>query len=58
MSNFLLWQIAYTEFVSVGTQWPDFDGDQLDRALSTFARRQRRYGGLVDVSDKGPALAS
>ena len=50
VSNFLLWQIAYAEFVIETTAWPDFDGDALDRSLLTFGQRQRRFGGLVDIS--------
>jgi undecaprenyl diphosphate synthase len=45
LSNFLLWQLAYTEFLFVDTLWPDFDAEQLDLAIESFARRQRRFGG-------------
>ncbi len=44
ISNFLLWQSAYSEFVFMDTLWPDFDADQLQVALDEFARRQRRFG--------------
>lgn len=44
ISNFLLWQSAYTEFVFTDTLWPDFDAAELDRALEEFARRERRFG--------------
>lgn len=45
MSNFLLWQSAYTEFFFTDAFWPDVDRTVLDQALSAFARRERRYGG-------------
>jgi undecaprenyl diphosphate synthase len=46
ISNFLLWQCAYTEFVFMPEYWPDFDGELLKRAISTFHNRERRFGGL------------
>jgi undecaprenyl diphosphate synthase len=46
MSNFLLWQSAYAEYYSTPTYWPDFDKDELYRALQTYSQRDRRYGGL------------
>jgi undecaprenyl diphosphate synthase len=45
VSNFLLWQLAYTELVFVDDLWPDFGGRQLRRALAEYASRRRRYGG-------------
>lgn len=48
VSNFLLWQIAYSELVFVDQAWPDFDGDSLRAAISTFQHRHRRFGGLVN----------
>jgi undecaprenyl diphosphate synthase len=45
LSNFLLWQSAYAEFLITDTLWPDFDGAALARALDEFARRERRFGG-------------
>ncbi len=45
ISNFLLWQVAYTELVFVETLWPDFDKANLARALDEYASRRRRYGG-------------
>ena len=45
LSNFLLWQSAYTELVFVPTLWPDFTLEHLDQALGEFRRRERRYGG-------------
>jgi undecaprenyl diphosphate synthase len=46
ISNFLLWQCAYTEFVFIDEYWPDFDGQLLDRAIADFRGRERRFGGL------------
>jgi undecaprenyl diphosphate synthase len=47
LSNFLLWQCAYTEFVFVDELWPDFDGAALRRALETFGARERRFGAAA-----------
>ncbi|HEX9807981.1 MAG TPA: isoprenyl transferase [Alphaproteobacteria bacterium] len=44
ISNFLLWQSAYTEFVFSETLWPDFSRRDLEMAVSEFSRRERRYG--------------
>jgi len=46
VSNFLLWQIAYTEFWITPTFWPDFDAAELYRAVAEFQRRTRRFGGV------------
>ncbi len=46
LSNFLLWQAAYSELVFVDTLWPDFDETAMRSALDEYARRERRYGGL------------
>ncbi len=46
ISNFLLWQLAYTEFVFVPEHWPDFNKDIFARAIAEFAGRDRRFGGL------------
>jgi undecaprenyl diphosphate synthase len=44
VSNFLLWQIAYSEFYVTETLWPDFGREQLDEALAEYSRRERRFG--------------
>lgn len=44
ISNFLLWQMAYTELFFTDTYWPDFDETTLDTALMAYAHRERRYG--------------
>lgn len=46
ISNFLLWQCAYSEFVYMDTLWPDFTPKKLDEALAEYARRKRRFGGI------------
>ncbi len=46
LSNFLLWQCAYTEFIFTKTYWPDFGREELEQAVATFRNRERRYGGL------------
>ncbi|MFZ4579178.1 MAG: polyprenyl diphosphate synthase [Myxococcota bacterium] len=47
VSNFLLWQIAYAEIVIESKHWPDYAEADLDRAIDTFANRERRFGGLA-----------
>jgi undecaprenyl diphosphate synthase len=47
LSNFLLWQAAYSELVFVPVHWPDFDRAVLEQALAEYRRRERRFGGLV-----------
>ena len=46
ISNFLLWQCAYSEFYFTDVLWPDFTADELERAIAEFQRRDRRYGGV------------
>ncbi len=45
LSNFLLWQSAYAEFVFITTLWPDFKREHLEQAIQEYQRRERRYGG-------------
>ena len=45
VSNFLLWQAAYAEYVFSDTYWPDFDARDIDQALSAYTQRQRNFGG-------------
>jgi len=47
LSNFLMWQSAYSELVFVATYWPDFERATLEHAIAEFRRRERRFGGLV-----------
>jgi len=46
ISNFLLWQCAYTEFVFTDVLWPDFGRDDLEQAVVEFGQRDRRYGAV------------
>ena len=46
LSNFLLWQASYSEFVYMDTLWPDFTPELLEKAIAEFNRRNRRYGGI------------
>ena len=46
ISNFLLWQCAYSEFYFTDVLWPDFSTEELDKAIEEFRRRDRRYGGV------------
>lgn len=55
ISNFMLWQVAYTEFVFSDCLWPEFGEAQLDAAIEAFRERDRRFGG---VKDSAPALAA
>ena len=48
LSNFLLWQCAYSEFYFTDVLWPDFSSDELDKAIAEFNRRDRRYGGVKE----------
>jgi undecaprenyl diphosphate synthase len=72
ISNFLIWQLAYTELYFTDTLWPDFDAAALDAAIASYRRRERRFGrtseqlaeasataatGLVDLPDARRKLA-
>ena len=48
VSNFLLWQMAYTELYFSDVLWPDFSADEFDRALAWFASKDRRFGGISE----------
>ncbi len=48
ISNYLLWQLAYTELYFTGVLWPDFDTEQFERAIDWFASRQRRFGKISE----------
>ena len=49
VSNFLIWQAAYSEWYFTPTYWPDFDKEEYRRALKAFVQRDRRYGGVSDA---------
>jgi undecaprenyl diphosphate synthase len=48
LSNFLLWQSAYAEMYFTGALWPEFDRDEIDKALVAYSKRQRRFGKLEE----------
>lgn len=48
LSNYLLWQLAYTEFYFTDVPWPDFDKGELLKAIEQYNRRDRRYGGVKE----------
>lgn len=49
LSNFLLWQLAYTEFYVTPVAWPDFDEVELGKAIEAYNTRDRRYGGVKEA---------
>jgi undecaprenyl diphosphate synthase len=53
ISNFLLWDLAYTELHFTDTLWPDFDAEAFDQALASFAARQRRFGKTGQQVEQG-----
>ncbi|HWV95742.1 MAG TPA: isoprenyl transferase [Xanthobacteraceae bacterium] len=55
LSNFLMWQAAYSELVFVPTHWPDFDKAALEEAIAEYAKRERRFGGLAAKAGSGRA---
>ena len=57
VSNFLLWECAYSEFYITPVLWPDFDRAEFDRALAAYAMRERRLGGVEAVKDAEGAAA-
>ena len=46
LSNFLLWELAYSEFYFTDIHWPDFDEKELQKAIYTYQSRDRRFGGV------------
>lgn len=57
ISNFLLWQAAYAEFVFTPVLWPDFDRAAFEEALAEYGRRERRFGGLGEPVDRSVGAA-
>ncbi len=49
ISNFLLWQIAYSEIYITDKYWPDFDEIEMEKAILSYSKRERRFGGRLDV---------
>ncbi|MCI0856183.1 MAG: di-trans,poly-cis-decaprenylcistransferase [Chloroflexi bacterium] len=54
LSNFLLWQTAYAEYYTTPVYWPDFNVDEIERALIEFSHRQRRFGGVGEAQADPP----
>jgi undecaprenyl diphosphate synthase len=48
LSNFLLWQAAYAEFYITPVYWPDFDREELLKAIEAYSRRERRFGRISE----------
>lgn len=48
LSNYLLWQLAYTEFYFTDVHWPDFSKKELEKAIAHYNKRERRYGGVKE----------
>ena len=58
ISNFLLWQLAYTELYFTDTLWPDFDAAALDRAIVSYQQRERRFGRTSEQLPSGAGIAA
>lgn len=52
LSNYLMWQLAYTEFYFTNTPWPDFSKEELAKAIEKYNQRDRRYGGVKEGSEE------
>jgi len=50
ISNFLLWQVSYSELYFTPVLWPDFSSEELEKAVFWFTGRDRRFGGLTEAS--------
>lgn len=55
VSNFLLWQLAYSELYFTDAHWPDFNAEHLRAAIDDYASRQRRFGGVSETNDEDRA---
>ena len=53
ISNFMLWQLAYTELYFTDAYWPDFDGEALEKAFKEYVSRQRRFGRTSEQLEAG-----
>lgn len=58
VSNFLLWQLAYTELYFTEVLWPDFDAATLDRAITSYQQRERRFGRTSEQLPEGAGLSA
>lgn len=53
LSNFMLWELAYTELLFADAPWPEFGEAEMRDAMATYAKRQRRFGGRGDAGKRG-----
>jgi len=51
LSNYLLWQLAYSEFYFTDVPWPDFSKEELVKAIEQYNKRDRRFGGVKEEDD-------
>jgi len=51
LSNFLIWQAAYSEYYQTSTYWPDFDENEVQKALEEYLLRQRKFGSVASHRD-------
>jgi undecaprenyl diphosphate synthase len=58
ISNFLVWQLAYSELYFTDTLWPDFDAAALDAAIASYRQRERRFGRTSEQLVEGSAAAA
>ena len=58
ISNFLLWQLAYSEFYFTETLWPDFDSAALELAISSYQKRERRFGRTSEQLEHASSASS
>ncbi len=58
LSNFLLWELAYSELVFTDVLWPDFGRDELERSIAAFQHRTRRFGKVAQIKDRVLASSS
>ena len=56
LSNFLIWQAAYSEYYATETLWPDFTREDFLEALNAFSQRQRRFGKVTPIEEQPIAL--
>ena len=58
ISNFLVWQLAYTELYFTDTLWPDFDAQALDAAIASYRDRERRFGRTGEQAEEAKRAQS
>jgi undecaprenyl diphosphate synthase len=58
ISNFLLWQVAYSELYFTDCLWPDFGAEQIDAAIASYRERERRFGGRLPDAESASAVSA